>query len=246
MKSRVKKRIIICFLVLLFGLALFFLAFEGILRIYPGDEKYPIKGVDVSSYQGQIDFKKLCESNISFVYIKATEGSSSKDSCFNANLDNAISTPNLYVGAYHFFSFESEGKTQAQNFTQTVPKKSGMLPPMVDVEFYGGFNKNNINKADITESLTEYIKIVKEYYGVEPIIYSTKSAYDALLSGGYNENGIFIRSVFSAPSLSDKKEPLFWQYSGRGKLSGYSGAEKFIDLDVFCGTKEELQSLLIT
>jgi len=76
-------------------------------------EKYPIQGVDVSSYQGVIDWDILSAQNITFAFIKATEGSSYSDKFFLKNWIEANKT-NLYVGAYHFFSFESKGKTQAE------------------------------------------------------------------------------------------------------------------------------------
>lgn len=48
----------------------------------------------------------------------------------------------LRVGAYHFFSYDSSGATQADNFIATVSKITNMLPPVVDVEFYGDKHRN--------------------------------------------------------------------------------------------------------
>ena len=80
-----------------------------------------IMGVDVSEYQDRIDMRKLSEENVSFVYIKATEGSSYQDARFQENWKNAHDC-GLPAGAYHFFSFDSSGQTQAQNYIDTVGK----------------------------------------------------------------------------------------------------------------------------
>ena len=85
--------------------------------------EYPVAGVDVSSYQGQIDWETLSSQNISFVFIKATEGSSFVDPCFAYNYEESQKT-DLAVGAYHFFSYDSPGAAQAENFINTV------TPPM--------------------------------------------------------------------------------------------------------------------
>lgn len=85
---------------------------------------YEVHGVDVSHYQGDIDWTVLQSQNIDFAYIKATEGSSSVDEKFVENWEEAEQTF-LKVGAYHFFSFDSEGKTQAQNYIQTVGALEG-------------------------------------------------------------------------------------------------------------------------
>ena len=80
----------------------------------PSQEEYPVRGVDVYSYQGEIDWGVLSE-GLDFAYIKATEGSRYTDDRFAYNYEQARKT-GLRVGAYHFFSFESSGASQAENF----------------------------------------------------------------------------------------------------------------------------------
>ena len=70
---------------------------------YPTKDKYEIRGVDVSSYQGEIDWKVLANQDIKFAFIKATEGSSFVDEKFKSNYENAKKIENLAIGAYHFF-----------------------------------------------------------------------------------------------------------------------------------------------
>lgn len=104
------------------------LFYTGILKpVNPRKELYPVRGVDVSSYQGKIDWNVIASQGISFAFVKATEGSSLVDPCFASNYGNAAAA-GLRVGAYHFFSFDSPAETQADSFIKTVPKTENMLP----------------------------------------------------------------------------------------------------------------------
>ena len=108
---------------ILFGL----LVYQGKITInHPSEEDYPIRGVDVSYYQGEIDWGILAEENIDFAFIKATEGSSHIDTKFKENWEQSGKT-RLKRGAYHFFSFDSNGEAQAEHFISVVPKEEGML-----------------------------------------------------------------------------------------------------------------------
>ena len=191
-----------------------------------------------AGYQGEIDFKELAKNDIDFCFIKATEGSSFVDKKFAQNYTNAQKT-NLYIGAYHFFSFESSGKQQADHFIKNVGTINNMLPPVVDLEFYGDYFKNKPSKQDVQKELNDFLSAIYKHYKKTPIIYATKESYDDYLSGEYKEYDIWIRNVINYPSLSDEKKWTFWQYTNRARLNGYSGREKYIDVNVFNGTKEE-------
>ncbi|MCI2062737.1 MAG: glycoside hydrolase family 25 [Eubacteriaceae bacterium] len=196
---------------------------------------YQIRGVDVSSYQGTIDWNTLADQNIAFAYIKATEGSSHVDSKFTANWTNAQST-DLRIGAYHFMSFESSGEAQAANFTGTVTKVHNMLPPVIDVEYYGNYNAVTVNQASVDAILTPLIKAVKSKYGMDPVLYTTPSIYKRFIKNRYDNDIWIADSSFSQP-LSGGREWTFCQYSYSGIMKGYSGGVKHIDLDVWNGSK---------
>ena len=76
---------------------------------------YPVQGIDVSHYQGEIDWAKMKQQGMDFAYIKATEGSAHEDKRFDKNWKEAKAA-GMLCGAYHFFSFESEGAKQAEHF----------------------------------------------------------------------------------------------------------------------------------
>ena len=94
-------------------------------------DSYAVRGVDVSAYQGEIDWPVLAAEDLDFAFIKATEGSAHEDERFAANWEGARAT-DLLVGAYHFLSFESPGADQAAHMIDVVPAESGTLPPVVD------------------------------------------------------------------------------------------------------------------
>jgi len=90
-----------------------------------------------------------------------------------------------------------------------------MLLPIVDVEYYA--NKKN-NPSNVEDAWSAYLK---RYFDANPI---------------------WIRNVLTRPKTDE--EWTFWQYTNRGRLSGFIGDEKFIDLNVFCGDKNEWESWL--
>jgi lysozyme len=215
------------------------LFYAGILFFNnPSSEKYPVKGVDVSNYQGDIDWDAIAKQNIHFAFIKATEGSSFVDPYFQENYENAAKT-GIRVGAYHFFSFDSDGDTQAENFIMEVKKLDNMLPPVIDVEFYDDKRSNPPSKETVKEHLNIFIEKIQEAYGVNPIIYAVYETYDLYIKDDFNDCDIWIRDVFRTPKLSDNRDWTFWQYTDRARINGYNGVEKCIDLNVFNGTSLE-------
>lgn len=209
------------------------LLYFRIIKLNDPGEDYPVKGVDVSSYQGDIDWSVLSE-NLDFVFIKATEGSKYCDGNFDYNYSEARKT-HLRVGAYHFFSFESSGATQAENFISNVEPYEGMLPPAVDVELYGEYRSNPKSAEIIVPELKTMLNKLEDHYGVKPVIYATGSAYNMYIADEFSEYDLWIRDVYFKPN----SDWTFWQHSDTGRLEGYNGEEKHIDLNVFNGSKED-------
>ncbi|MBQ3229744.1 MAG: hypothetical protein IJB49_01870 [Clostridia bacterium] len=230
---------IAAFALILIAAIVAMLFYNGVFLINnPSEEEYPVRGVDVSAYQGEIDWQTLGAQGIDFAYIKATEGSSHTDERFEFNHNEALKTE-LRIGAYHFFSFESGGDTQAAHFIATVPKTENMLPPAIDLELYGDFEKNRPDADKVTAELDKFIAAVEAHYDIKPIIYATEESYSHLLISRYDELDIWIRGVYSKPKISDGRAWTFWQYTNRETLNGYNGEEKFIDMNVFNGSAEE-------
>ena len=240
MKKRITVSAVVIAAACVVTLALFFQT--GILFFNnPSPEKYPVRGVDVSSYQGEIDWNVLAGQNIDFAFIKATEGSSFVDIRFRENYENAAKT-GIRTGAYHFFSFDSGGDTQAENFIREVPAIDGMLPPVIDIEFYDDKRSNPPNREDVTEQLEIFIEKIVETYGVKPIIYTTYEPWNLYIKDGFPGCDIWIRDVFHHPKLPGNYDWTFWQYTDKATLDGYNGTEKHIDMNVFNGTGAQFEN----
>ena len=215
------------------------LMLSGILRINnPSREQYPIWGVDVSEYQGSIDWHILSDEGIRFAFIKATEGSSYQDPAFAANWQGSADA-GVPAGAYHFFSFESPASTQAQNLFSALQSRPDMLPPVVDIELYGKFKQTPPQADAVREQLQILLTAIEEQYGQTPILYTTQRTYRLYLQTGFEQYPLWMREVYwGAPS----QNWTFWQYSDVAKLSGYAGPEKRIDLNVFAGDEAAWQT----
>ena len=190
-----------------------------------------LKGVDISSYQGEVDMKSLANQGIRFVYMKATEGSNHVDERFANNWKNIADT-NMSAGAYHFFSFESSGEKQADKYIETVGSLEGRLIPAVDVEIYGKYVDNPPEKDDVTKQLKIFMAVIEDKYKVKPMIYAQKDVYDKYLREDFNEYPVWVRNVYFPVYLEFGGDWTIWQYKDRGELEGYKGDEKYIDLDV--------------
>ena len=201
-------------------------------------------GVDVSEYQHEIDMTELKSQNISFVIIRATEGSSLVDDKFAVNWKNAHDC-GLVAGAYHFFSFDSAGKTQAENFIKTVGDLSNDLLPMVDVEYYGDKIDNPPDKETVQKELQDYLDILEERYGVKPMIYCSKLIWNRYLKDDFSEYALWVRNVYYPIWLDFGSKWSIWQYQDTGLLSGYSGYEKYIDMNVL-NRRISLEDIMIS
>jgi len=230
--------------VLVIILLVAFLVYKAVMKLTETTlESYPVRGVDVSSYQGDIDWETLSGQGIDFAFIKATEGSTYKDRFFEKNIKNANKTE-LKVGAYHFMSFESGGKAQAENFISSVKKSDIDLPPVIDLELYGSYRTNPPEASDVRAILDELVPALYEEYGRYPIIYTNRRAYLLYVSGEYDKCDLWLCDIIKKPSLPDGRDWLFWQYSHTGRLEGYSGDEEYIDMNVFAGDEREFKKYL--
>lgn len=238
MKKGVKRLIVVLVVLVIAAaavfLSVFVLAKQKKIFINPWfvRESSSTLGVDVSAYQADIDMEALKAQDIRFIYIKATEGSGSQDARFSENWENAKKA-GLPAGAYHFFSYDSPGKTQAENFIQTVgPDLQGRLLPAVDVEYYGDKEQNPPAKEDVVRELQIYLDLLEQQYGVKPLIYTRSDLYEKYLKGTFDAYQKWISSLYTPLSWNYKDDWVIWQYLNRGTLDGYSGGEKYIDLNV--------------
>jgi lysozyme len=186
-----------------------------------------VRGIDVSHHQGEIDWPRVAGAGIRFAYLKATEGRDFRDPRFAHNWD-AAAKAGLARGAYHFFTFCSPGREQAEHFLRVVPPAEGALTPVADVEFKG--NCKTWRSLDVVrKELASFVASVERAWGTPPILYVTPDSYERVLAGGFAAHPIWIRSVVSEPAQGAYGGWWIWQYSETGRVPGIAGP---VDLDV--------------
>ena len=201
---------------------------------------YPVKGVDVSEFQKEIDWKGLEKEGYRFAFIKATEGSSLTDSNFEYNWKEAGRT-DMKISAYHFLSYDSSGVTQAENYINNVEKKRGMMPPAIDVEFYGIYNEKHPEHVKVYEVLDVMLELLEKRYDRKPIIYTNSYIYSSYISGRYDDYPVWISDPEISDTLPDGRDWLFCKYTFRGVSENIAGGEKYVDLNVFNGSEWEFR-----
>ncbi len=178
------------------------------------------QGIDVSKYQGKINWKKVAKSKkVKFVYIRATEGTSIRDPRYKANIDSARKHK-IYVGSYHVYSSKTTAYQQFANFKSVVSKKKQDLIPVLDIE---GYHSGNLNMARVDKIL----ELMEKEYGAKPMIYTSEKVYKEHFAGKrYRSYHIFVAKYKGTPSI----RYTLWQHSKTGRISGISGD---VDLDKF-------------
>ena len=189
-------------------------------------------GVDISEYQADVDMEKLAAQKVQFIYMKATEGSGFRDSRFAENWA-AAEECGVPAGAYHFFSFDSPGTMQAENYIDTVGSLgTGHLIPAVDVEYYADKKDNPPDKEELVRELGDFLSAIEEEYHVKPMIYAPREIWEKYLMGSFDEYPRWIRSIYYPVTFETTGSWVLWQYCDTGELEGYTGGERYIDLDV--------------
>lgn len=241
--SRLMKKLLVLLIVVVIG-SIFILPtlfHTGKLRFnYPDLETFPVQGIDVSHHQGPIDWSALPKERVRFAFIKATEGGDHKDKRFEKNWEAALEA-GIVPGGYHFFSFCKSGSIQAANIIESVPKESGTLPPVIDLEYSENCN-DRPDKATFIKELTVLSDSLQSYYGLRPILYSTPTFYKEYLDGEMQDHFYWARDVYGQPEPSDGREWQFWQFTDKGELTGVQGP---VDLNVFNGDFADLERILL-
>ncbi|MES2653589.1 MAG: glycoside hydrolase family 25 protein [Bacteroidota bacterium] len=204
-------------------------------------KKYSIHGIDVSYYQGKIDWQKVKTMDedgvkITFAFIKATEGLLTVDPYFQRNWREAPKA-GLKVGAYHFFRPKKSGRWQANFFLQTISIERGDLPPVVDVESLDG-----VTPEKMRAELNAFVIQMEERTKVKPIIYSGLKFYQTYLAPYYRDYPFWV-AHYHQPKLKLKSsEWKFWQHSDKARINGINHN---VDFNAFNGDSTQFSQLLI-
>ena len=198
-----------------------------------------IRGIDVSHYQGEIDWAKVADGAldgepVSFVFIKATEGKTILDEYFIYNFSSAHKY-GIIRGAYHVFSSKSSAQEQADFFCNVVELKKKDLYPVLDVEGLGTLTPNQLR-----EGILDWMNIVEKHFGVTPILYTSYKFKIDYLNGPEFDRYPYWIAHYYVDKLKYQGNWAFWQHTDRGAIDGIEGE---IDVDLFNGTYSDLLCL---
>lgn len=189
-----------------------------------------LKGIDISSYQGDVDFAKMRASGaVSFVYAKATEGTAFADDHFQRYHDECKAA-GIPFGAYHFLRFDQDPAFQAAWFAAQINGRSGVLAPMVDVEQAN-------NSGGLADKLARFLTVLKEHIDTQPIIYTGWNFWNTAMEGsdGFSGHRLWVAAYNNddAPPIpTGWKDWTLWQHSSTGRVPGIVGD---VDMDVLNG-----------
>ncbi len=196
-------------------------------------------GIDVSHYQGTMNFAQAAGQGVSFVFIKASEALS-PDSMFTTYWP-AAKAAGLMRGAYHLYRFSQDPIAQADYIIKQLGQDYGELPIVVDVE-----DTTSIAPVPI-EDLHKMLLRIEQVQGRRPIIYTAAWYWNPARFGGAvawaKDYDLWVANYTSnpAPTLpTDWTTWKFWQYSSSGVGAQYGATSPLIDLDRFNGSIADL------
>jgi GH25 family lysozyme M1 (1,4-beta-N-acetylmuramidase) len=218
-------------------------------------------GIDVSSYQGSINWSSVHANGAQYAFAKATEGTYYQDGYFKANMNNGKAA-GMQMGAYHFARLDLNcASTEANYFWAfaggyiTADGKS--VYPMLDFETYNG-HACQPNYTAWLNAWANYVKGKTSHF-LHPVIYSSECAgmcdlieYD--LSGGiqlsawvanYNGQNLYTGHPWTSCPCCNAWQTgcgasnwTYWQVSSSGSIGGISGG---CDFDAYAGTLQNLK-----
>lgn len=188
-----------------------------------------LDGIDVSHWEGRIDFRKVREAGIRIVYIKATQGRDIVDSDFERNYREA-ERENLRIGFYHYVMARDleEAKEEAVFFYDKIRDKRQHVRPAMDFEEFGRLSHQEIRNISL-----QFLRELETRDGHRPVIYSDASnATHVFDDDRLREYPLWIAQYgVERPDMENRwRRWSGWQYTDSGRVRGIAGK---VDRDYF-------------
>ena len=199
-----------------------------------------VRGIDVSHYNGTIDWGKVSHNNVQFAYIKATQSTTYIDNTFEKNWEGAKDA-GVSRGAYHVFSFCRDVQAQFENIAKHVPQDDSALPIALDLLLVEGQETSQFKwQADegkcaitlrpdgIRDRIKDLSQLIASKYGRQPILYGGNYILDDILSKSFTDGFTLWRGT---PGIAQSPPPPWsiWQYSTNESVPGINEP---VDVDV--------------
>jgi lysozyme len=196
-----------------------------------------LDGIDVSSYQGDVDWKRVKASGVVFAFARVSDGLDVIDELFPHNFV-AMKRAGVRRGAYQYFRASADPEAQAELMVKAVARLGGAdLPLVVDVETDDG------QKAEELQArLRRWLRRVERRTRRKPMVYTSPSMSQKL-GARFGDYSLWIAHYqVDCPTVPEGwRRWTFWQHSSTGKVPGIAGR---VDLDHFAGSLAELRRFL--
>lgn len=196
------------------------------------------RGIDVSKWQGTINWDQVSGSGVRFAFIRVSDGARYRDSFFSRNWTEARRV-GIHRGAYQFFRPAQSVRDQANLMIEALRADGGELAPVIDVESTDGRSRTQVQAA-----VREWIDLVSAATGRTPIIYTGPYFWrDSVGNPDMSGNPLWIAHYGPrCPLISEDvwSRWSFWQYTDRGRVPGISGN---VDMNYFNGTLADLEGM---
>jgi lysozyme len=196
-----------------------------------------VKGVDVSVYQGSVNWSSVKAAGYDFGIARVSDGTANPDSTFAGNW-SGMKAAGVVRGAYQYFRASVDPTAQADLVVSSEGTlEAGDLSPVADIETLDGESG-----ATLVANLATWVSVIKSKTGRTPIIYTAPGFWDDLPSTGqFSDVTLWVANW--EVSCPDTPTPwtswTFWQNADNGSVSGISGA---VDTDEYNGTLAQLQA----
>jgi lysozyme len=195
-----------------------------------------VSGIDVSHYQGDVDWQAVAASGVRFAFIKATDGGGDVDPRFTQNWA-ASAAAGLLRGAYHFFRPKVEASDQAKLFCSTVTMDDVALPPALDVEVTEG-----VDPATLRAGIKAWLENVESALKCRPVLYTDPGFWRANGSADFGTYPLWLACDSDRPEMPQGWQTwTFWQYSDAGQVRGIQGS---VDLDYCAVSYDDLRNMV--
>jgi lysozyme len=195
----------------------------------------PLAGIDVSHFQGEVDWRAVATAGMRFAFIKATEGLDDVDPRFVQNWQGSRAA-GLLRGAYHFLHPDLDARQQAAHFLAVVTLDTDALPPALDVEV-----TNGVERAVLTACIETWLAAVEAALGCKPVVYTDPSFWRDNVGANLGSYPLWLACYAPQPEVpADWPTWTFWQHSQSGRVDGIAG---LVDLDSCQLSEAQLRQL---
>lgn len=209
-------------------------------EVCPADAIVP--GIDVSKWQGQIDWSAVADDGVAFAFIRVNHGLEDIDERFDENWEGA-KNHGILRGAYQYFLNQEDALVQAELFLERMgPLSSSELPPVLDIEDNGAATPEELRAAIWT-----WLDRVESALGVKPILYTYRYFWETRVNTAeFEEAGYplwFANYNVVCPNLPTALSRWdFWQKTDSGRVAGISTN---VDLNEFNGDADALAAMTV-